>query len=62
MARRIPYGNLSDARAEVVGYKMVVRNLTYALLRNAGHYVSLESRRAVIDLYREFVCTNATST
>ncbi|KAH6927478.1 hypothetical protein HPB50_004529 [Hyalomma asiaticum] len=61
VARRIPYGSLSDAR-EVVGYKMVVRNLTYALLRNAGHYVSLDSRQAVVELYRGFVYSNATST
>nr|XP_037281239.1 venom serine carboxypeptidase-like [Rhipicephalus microplus]XP_037281240.1 venom serine carboxypeptidase-like [Rhipicephalus microplus] len=62
MARRIPYKNASDAGGEVVGYKMMVRNFTYALLVNAGHYVSLDSRQAVVDLYRDFVYSKTTST
>lgn len=62
VARRRPYRNASDGGGEVVGYKMIVRNFTYALLVNAGHYVSLDSRRAVVDLYRDFVHSNATPT
>uniref|UniRef100_A0A131YI23 Serine carboxypeptidase n=1 Tax=Rhipicephalus appendiculatus TaxID=34631 RepID=A0A131YI23_RHIAP len=61
-ARRRPYKNSSNAGGEVVGYKMIVRNFTYALLVNSGHYVSLDSRQAVVDLYRDFVYFNATST
>ncbi|XP_065285132.1 venom serine carboxypeptidase-like [Dermacentor albipictus] len=62
VARRRPYRNASDVGGEVVGYKMIVRNFTYALLVNAGHYVSLDSRGAVVDLYRDFVHSNTTST
>ncbi|KAL1482834.1 hypothetical protein MTO96_050287, partial [Rhipicephalus appendiculatus] len=62
IARRRPYKNASDAGGAVVGYKMIVRNFTYALLVNSGHYVSLDSRQAVVDLYRDFVYFNATST
>lgn len=62
VARRRPYRNASDSGGEVVGYKMIVRNFTYALLVNAGHYVSLDSRRAVVDLYRDFVHSNDTPT
>lgn len=59
--RRRPYTN-SSATGEVVGYKLQARNLTYALLVNAGHYVSYDSRRAVADLYKDFVHANVTST
>lgn len=55
--RRKPY-TASTGTGEVVGYKLHVRNLTYALLLNAGHYVAFDSRMAVIDLYKEFVGAN----
>lgn len=60
-ARRRPYTN-SSVTGEVVGYRLQVRNLTYALLANAGHYVSFDNRRAVADLYKDFVRANITST
>ncbi|XP_049272810.1 venom serine carboxypeptidase [Rhipicephalus sanguineus] len=62
IAKRRPYKNASHAGGEVVGYKMIARNFTYALLVNSGHYVSLDSRRAVVGLYRDFVYSNVTST
>uniref|UniRef100_G3MPV6 Serine carboxypeptidase n=1 Tax=Amblyomma maculatum TaxID=34609 RepID=G3MPV6_AMBMU len=60
-ARKRPYTN-SSGTGEVVGYKLKVRNLTYALLVNSGHYVSFDSRRAVADLYKDFVRANVTTT
>ncbi|XP_077488658.1 venom serine carboxypeptidase-like isoform X1 [Amblyomma americanum] len=44
------------------GYQLQVRNLSYALLVNAGHYVSFDNRRAVADLYKDFVRANVTPT
>lgn len=55
--RRKPYTDASGT-GEVVGYKLQVKNLTYALLVNAGHHVSFDKRAAVIDLYKEFVVAN----
>lgn len=59
-SRRKAY-TASSEPGEVVGYKVKVRNFTYALVVNAGHYVSFDRRKAVIDLYQEFVTGNTVS-